>query len=82
MQADGIVKKFNWYPGIDAKHLQGKLDDATWKKLFTDLTPDDLSAKAKPFPIAPYFNDILESYEKESRELSQKAGGDLPPARA
>ncbi|MGL4810307.1 MAG: extracellular solute-binding protein [Beijerinckiaceae bacterium] len=65
VQAEGIVKKFNWYPGIDAKHLQGKLDEATWKKLFTDLTPDDLSAKAKPFPIAPYFNDILESYEKK-----------------
>jgi len=65
VQADGIVKKFNWYPGIDAQHLQGKLDDATWKKLFTDLTPDDLSKNAKPFPIAPYFNDILESYEKK-----------------
>jgi len=65
VQAEGIVKRFNWYPGIDAKHLQGKLDDATWKKLFTDLTPDDLAQKAKPFPIAPYFNDILESYEKK-----------------
>lgn len=65
VQAEGIVKRFNWYPGIDAKHLQGKLDDATWKKLFTDLTPDDLAKNAKPFPIAPYFNDILESYEKK-----------------
>ena len=65
VQAEGIVKRFNWYPGIDAKHLQGKLDDATWKKLFTDLTPDDLAQKGKPFPIAPYFNDILESYEKK-----------------
>lgn len=65
VQAEGIVKKFNWYPGIDAKYLQGKLDDATWKKLFTDLTPDDLAKNAKPFPIAPYFNDILESYEKK-----------------
>ena len=26
VQAEGIVKKFNWYPGIDAKHLEGKLD--------------------------------------------------------
>ena len=65
VQADGIVKKFNWYPGIDARHLEGKLDAATWKKLFTDLTPDDLSKNARPFPIAPYFNDILESYEKK-----------------
>ena len=26
VQAEGIVKRFNWYPGIDAKHLEGKLD--------------------------------------------------------
>ncbi len=65
VQAEGIVKKFNWYPGIDAKHLEGKLDQAAWKKLFTDITPDDLAAKGKPLPIAPYFNDILESYEKK-----------------
>lgn len=65
VQAEGIVKKFNWYPGIDAKYLEGKLDKASWDKLFTDIKPDDLSSKGKPFPIAPYFNDILESYEKK-----------------
>jgi ABC-type uncharacterized transport system YnjBCD substrate-binding protein len=65
IQAEGIVKRFNWYPGIDAKHLKGQLDDASWNKLFTDVTPEDLSAKAKPLPIAPYFNDILEAYEKQ-----------------
>ncbi|MFC7397610.1 extracellular solute-binding protein [Chelatococcus sp. GCM10030263] len=65
VQAEGIVKKFNWYPGIDAKNLEGKLDQAAWNKLFSDITPDDLSANGKPFPVAPYFNDILESYEKK-----------------
>jgi len=65
VQADGIVKKFNWYPGIDAKNLEGKLDKAAWDKLFTDITPTDLAKNAKPFPIAPYFNDILEGYEKK-----------------
>ncbi|PSC03914.1 ABC transporter substrate-binding protein [Alsobacter soli] len=65
VQAQGIVKKFNWYPGIDAQNLEGKLDKADWNKLFTDITPADLSSKGKPFPIAPYFNDILESYEKK-----------------
>ena len=58
-------RSFNWYPGIDAKNLEGKLDKAAWDKLFADITPDDLSAKGKPFPIAPYFNDILEAYEKK-----------------
>lgn len=65
VQAQGIVKKFNWYPGIDAQNVQSKLPDTDWKKLFTDISPDDLAKKGKPFPIAPYFNDILESYEKK-----------------
>lgn len=65
VQAEGIVKKFSWYPGIDAKHIQPKLEAAAWNKLFVDITPEDLAAKGKPFPIAPYFNDILEGYEKK-----------------
>lgn len=65
VQAEGIVKRFNWYPGIDAKNLEGKLDQGAWKQLFSDITPEDLSQKGKPFPIGPYFNDILEAYEKK-----------------
>ncbi|WP_439492209.1 ABC transporter substrate-binding protein [Bosea sp. (in: a-proteobacteria)] len=65
VQADGIVKKFNWYPGIDAANLEGKLDKAAWDKLFVDVTPADLAKNGKAFPIAPYFNDILEGYEKK-----------------
>jgi ABC-type uncharacterized transport system YnjBCD substrate-binding protein len=65
VQGEGIVKRFNWYPGIDAKHLEGKLDAAVWKKLFADISPDDLSSKGKPFPLGQYFTDILEAYEKK-----------------
>jgi ABC-type uncharacterized transport system YnjBCD substrate-binding protein len=65
VQAEGIVKKFNWYPGIDAQHVKAKLDDKTWNKLFVDVTPQDLAAKGKTFPIKQYFDDILESYERK-----------------
>jgi putative spermidine/putrescine transport system substrate-binding protein len=65
VQADGIVKQFNWYPGIDAEHIQAAIDQATWDKLFADVTPEDLSSKGKSFPIGPYFDDILEAYEKQ-----------------
>ena len=34
VQAEGIVKRFNWYPGIDATAVKSQLDDATWNKLF------------------------------------------------
>ncbi|MGY6708288.1 MAG: ABC transporter substrate-binding protein [Rhizobiaceae bacterium] len=64
VQAEGIVERFNWYPGIDAQHVQAELDEATWNKLFTDVTPEDLAAYGKPFPIAPYNNAILEAYER------------------
>ena len=53
IQAEGIVKRFNWYPGIDAEHVQPKLDAATWSKLFTDVKPEDLASKGKPFPLTP-----------------------------
>jgi putative spermidine/putrescine transport system substrate-binding protein len=65
IQAEGIVKQFNWYPGIDAEHIQEAIDQATWDKLFADVTPQDLASKGQAFPIGPYFDDILESYEKQ-----------------
>jgi ABC-type uncharacterized transport system YnjBCD substrate-binding protein len=64
VQAEGIVKRFNWYPGIDAQYVKPSLDEATWKTLFTDVTPDDLAAKGQPFPIVPYFSDVTEAYEQ------------------
>ena len=64
VQAEGIVTNFNWYPGIDAEHVKGSLDPKAWAALFNDVTPEDLASKGNTFPIAPYFNDILEEYER------------------
>jgi ABC-type uncharacterized transport system YnjBCD substrate-binding protein len=65
VQAEGIVERFNWYPGIDAQHVQAELDDATWQRLFADVGPEDLASKGKPFPVGPYFDAILEAYERQ-----------------
>ena len=65
VQAEGIVKKFNWYPGIDAGHLKGHLAQADWDKLFIDVTPEDLASKGKSFPIKQYFDEIVEAYETQ-----------------
>jgi len=64
VQAEGIVKQFNWYPGIDPQHVQAKLDAASWNKLFTDIKPDDLARYGRPFPLSEYFTDIVEGYER------------------
>ena len=37
------MKRFNWYPGIDAENVRPQLDEASWNKLFVDVTPEDLA---------------------------------------
>jgi ABC-type uncharacterized transport system YnjBCD substrate-binding protein len=64
VQADGIVKQFNWYPGIDPKYVEAKLDKAEWNKLFTDISPKTLADYGRPFPLSQYFTDIVEGYER------------------
>ena len=64
IQAEGIVKQFNWYPGIDAQYVKAKLDEKSWNKLFTDITPEALASYGRPFPLSEYFTDILEGYER------------------
>ena len=64
IQAEGIVKQFNWYPGIDAQHVRAKLDAKSWDKLFTDIKPDALQKFGRPFPLSEYFTDIVEGYER------------------
>jgi ABC-type Fe3+ transport system substrate-binding protein len=64
IQADGIVRQFNWYPGIDPQFVQAKLSPAAWNKLFTDISPAELSKNGRPFPLSEYFTDIVEGYER------------------
>lgn len=63
VQAEGIVERFNWYPGIDAEHVQAELDPAVWDRLFIEITPEDIATRGLPFPIAQYNSAILEAYE-------------------
>jgi len=64
VQAEGIVKQFNWYPGIDPQYVQSKMDQASWNKLFADIPPGDLAKYGRPFPLSDYFTDIVEGYER------------------
>ena len=68
VQAEGIVKRFNWYPGIDANAVKPHLEAKEWAELFTDISPDDLAQNAKPFPIAPFFKDLRERYEAKVQD--------------
>lgn len=65
VQAQGIVKQFNWYPGIDATYVKPQLDKASWDKLFIDISPNELQQKGLSFPLAHYMDDIKEGYERQ-----------------
>lgn len=64
VQGKIIVERFNWYPGIDGKHVQGHASPAAFARLFKDISPDDLNKYGLPFPLADYFRSMMESYEK------------------
>ena len=44
--------------------MQAKLSPADWNKLFTDISPPQLSQYGRPFPLSDYFTDIVEGYER------------------
>ena len=64
VQANEIVKRFNWYPGIDGSALKGSIPQEVYDKIYRDVTPADLQKKGLAFPLADYYSAILESYER------------------
>jgi ABC-type uncharacterized transport system YnjBCD substrate-binding protein len=64
VQAEGIVRRFNWLPGIDAQHVQAHLDQQTWNRLFRDVPPEALARGARPMPQADFMRAIQEAYER------------------
>jgi ABC-type uncharacterized transport system YnjBCD substrate-binding protein len=64
VQADEIVRRFNWYPGIDGSALKGSIPQDIYDKIYHDVTPADLQKKGLAFPLADYYSAILEAYER------------------
>jgi len=64
VQAKEIVQGFNWYPGIDGSFIKDSVPAEVFNKIYRDVTPQDLQKKGLSFPLAQYFDAMLESYEK------------------
>jgi ABC-type uncharacterized transport system YnjBCD substrate-binding protein len=64
VQAKEIVQRFNWYPGIDGSYIKDFVPADVFNKIYRDVTPEDLQKKGLSFPLAQYFDAMLESYEK------------------
>jgi len=64
VQAKEIVQRFNWYPGIDGSFIKDSVPAEVFNKIYRDVTSQDLQKKGLSFPLAQYFDAMLESYEK------------------
>lgn len=67
VQAEGIVRRFNWFPGIDPQHVQPILSEDEWQRLFADVSPETLAERGWSMPQADNFRLILETYERVVR---------------
>jgi hypothetical protein len=65
VQAEGHREALQLVPGHRRQEPRGQARPGGLEEALCRHHPEDLSSKGKPFPIAPYFNDILESYERK-----------------
>lgn len=64
VQAKEIVKRFNWYPGIDGSYIKDFVSKETFDVIYKDVTPEMLAKYGLAFPLADYFSQMLEAYER------------------
>jgi len=64
VQAEEIVKRFNWYPGIDGSYIKDFVSKETFDVIYQDVTPEMLAKYGLAFPLADYFDQMLEAYER------------------
>lgn len=62
-QAEVIVDKMSWYPGIDANEVLPLVSAEGTEKLFGVITPQMLATSSLPFPIAEFKAAIEAAYE-------------------
>lgn len=63
-QGEVIIDRYNWYPGIDGQYVKDEAPPEAFDRLYKDISPEELSAEGRAFPLADYFQAMLEAYER------------------
>lgn len=64
VQGEVIIDRYNWYPGIDGKFVKDAAPAEAFDRLYADVSPEDLAEYGRAFPLAEYFEAMLEAYER------------------
>ncbi|MCE5263626.1 MAG: extracellular solute-binding protein [Deltaproteobacteria bacterium] len=63
-QAQVVVERMGWLPGIDAKYVLPVVSAKAKAMLFADMPPEVLEKNGLMFPQQKYFKDVLTAYEE------------------
>ncbi|PZD95410.1 ABC transporter substrate-binding protein [Paenibacillus sambharensis] len=63
VQAEVIVGRNTWYPGIDANVVLEKASAEAKEQLFSDISADDLNSRGQSLPLTDYFKNLQTAYE-------------------
>jgi ABC-type uncharacterized transport system YnjBCD substrate-binding protein len=61
-QAKYVVDAYGWYPGVDSVEVFKYCSDESKRKLFTEVTADELAKKGLALPLADYMKDMQRVY--------------------
>jgi spermidine/putrescine-binding protein len=64
VQAEFVVGKYTWYPGVDPVAVFGKCTDEAKTLLFTEVTADEIAEKGLAMPIGKYREDLQRIFEE------------------
>ena len=64
IQGKVIIARYNWYPGIDGKYVKDVAPPEAFQRLYKDIKPEDLTKYGLAFPLADYFQQMMEAYER------------------
>lgn len=63
VQAQSVVGKYTWYPGIDPTVVFDYCSDDAKAKLFTEVTADEIAKKGLAMPLVQYRTDIQTMFD-------------------
>ncbi|MFP3091101.1 extracellular solute-binding protein [Treponema sp. TIM-1] len=62
VQAEFVVGKYTWYPGIDPSAVFAKCSEESKKLLFGEISPEEIAQKGLALPLAPYMTEMQRVY--------------------
>jgi ABC-type Fe3+ transport system substrate-binding protein len=62
IQAEYVVGKYTWYPGVDSVAVFEKCSEESKKLLFSEVTADEISKKGLALPLSAYMKEMQKLY--------------------